>query len=258
MPIAELNGVRIHYTLDGPGDAPTLVLSNSLGTSLHMWDKVLPALAARYRVLRYDTRGHGQSSVPAPPYSVAQLAGDVLGLRDYLRIDRVHFCGLSLGGLTGIWLAIHAPSRFHRFIFANTSARIGNPSMWDERIAAIRASGMVPLAQATMHRWFTDGFMQRHPEELDLPRAMMEQTSPDGYIGCCLSMRKEDLRGEVARIHAPCLVITGESDIATPPAEGRFLHQNLPQSHYVALKAAHLSAWELPREFESAVLNFLT
>jgi 3-oxoadipate enol-lactonase len=257
MPTADFNGVRIHYTLDGPESAPTLALSNSLGTDLHMWDKVLPALAGRFRVLRYDTRGHGQSGVSAPPYSIAQLAGDLLGLLDHLGLDRVNLCGVSLGGLTAIRLAIHEPSRFDRFIFANTSARIGSPSMWDDRIAAIRASGMKLLAKNIMGRWFTDGFIQQYPQELDLPRSVMEQTSPDGYIGCCLSMRNEDLRGDVARIHAPCLVITGESDIATPPAEGRFLNQNLPQSQYVELRAAHLSPWELPQEFESAVLNFL-
>jgi 3-oxoadipate enol-lactonase len=257
MAIADLNGIRIHYALDGPENAPTLVLSNSLGTNLHMWDKVLPALAARFRVLRYDTRGHGQSGVSAPPYSIAQLAGDLLGLLDHLGLDRVNLCGVSLGGLTAIWLAIHEPDRFDRFIFANTSACIGSPSMWDERIKAIHASGMVSLAKAIMHRWFTDGFIQQHPEELDLPRSVMEQTSPDGYIGCCLSMRNENLRSDVARIHAPCLVITGEFDIATPPAEGRFLHQSLPQSQYAELQAAHLSAWELPQDFQSVVLTFL-
>jgi 3-oxoadipate enol-lactonase len=257
MPQADLNGISIHYTFDGPEHAPILVLSNSLGTNLHMWRKVLPALAARYRVLRYDTRGHGQSSASPPPYTIAQLAGDLLALLNHLALDRVNLCGLSLGGLTAIWLAIHEPSRFDKFIFANTSARIGNNAMWDERIAAIRASGMRPLAQATMSRWFTERFIQQHPEELALPRSVMEQIDPDGYIGCCLSMRDEDLSSEVARIQAQCLVITGELDIATPPAQGQFLHNNIPQSHHVELKAAHLSPWELPGDFQSAALNFL-
>lgn len=257
MPFAELNKLRIHYRIDGPEDGPIHVLSNSLGTNLHMWDKIVPALAVRYRVLRYDTRGHGQSSVPDPPYTISQLSSDLLDLLDYLHIERASFCGLSLGGLTAIWLGIHAPSRFDRFVFANTAARIGNNAMWDERISGIRANGMKPLAQTTMHRWFTDAFLSFHPEETALPRAVMEETSPDGYIGCCLALRDEDLRGQVGAIPQPCLVITGESDIATPAADGLALHENLQHSHYVQLKAAHLSAWELPGEFQAAVLKFL-
>jgi 3-oxoadipate enol-lactonase len=257
MPEAEFDGVQIHYQLDGPQDGPVLVLSNSLGTNLHMWDKILPALAGRFRVLRYDTRGHGQSGVLPPPYTVADLGGDLLNLLDHLELQRVDLCGLSLGGLTAIRLGIHEPSRFNRLIFANTSPRIGTTNMWDERVAAVRQEGMAKLAQSTMARWFTDDFLKNYPEETELPRQNMEQTAPDGYIGCCMAMRDEDLWEEITRIKAPCLIITGESDIATPPTMGLALHTQLSGSEYVQLNAAHLSAWERPEDFQSAVLNFL-
>lgn len=258
MPTADLNSVRIHYTLEGPAEAPTLVLSNSLGTNVHSWDNILPALASRYRVLRYDTRGHGQSTVSDPPYSIPQLGSDLLQLIDHLRLDRPHLCGLSLGGLTAIWLAIHHPSRFNRFIFANTGARIGTVPMWDDRIATIRTSGMKPLAETMMHRWFTSSFMQQHPQEIALPRAVMEQTDPDGYIGCCLALRDEDLRPHVTEIQSQCLVITGTYDVATPPNLGQWLHEQLTHSKYIELEAAHLSAWEVPEAFQSAILDFLS
>ena len=257
MPRAELGGVEIQYNFDGPAEAPVLVLSNSLGTDLHMWDKVVPGLCQRFRVLRYDTRGHGQSSVTEPPYTIPQLAQDLLLLLDHLHLDRVDLCGLSLGGITAIWLAIHEPSRFNRLIFANTSPRILGPKAWDERIAFVRAAGMHELAKATMPRWFTACFLAADPKAVDLPMSVIESTNPDGYIGCCAALGSEDLRAEVSRIQAPCLVITGEFDAATPAAEGRGLHNHLANSQYVELKASHLSAWERPLEFQSAVLDFL-
>lgn len=257
MPAAEFDGVRIHYRFDGPPDVPVLVLSNSLGTDLHMWDKVVAAMSARYRILRYDTRGHGQSSVPEPPYTIPQLAGDLVKLLDFLHLERVHLCGLSLGGMTAIWLGIHEPSRFNRLIFANTAAKIGNHAMWNERIAAIRASGMEPLAEVMMQRWFTESFLRLHQEELVSPRSVMEKTNADGYIGCCLALRNEDLRAQVSRIQSPGLVIASEFDIATPVTDGRALHEGLPNSEYTQLDAAHLSVWERPQEFQSAVLNFI-
>ena len=257
MPAADLGDVRIHYRFDGPEDGPVLVLSNSLGTNLHMWNKVLPALAARFRVLRYDTRGHGQSSVTEPPYSVAQLAGDLTELLDHLELTQVKLCGLSLGGLTAMWLAIHEPERFERLIFANTAAKIGNAAMWNERIAAIRAEGMTPLAAATMRRWFTEAFVRESVQELALPRAVMAEMAADGYIGCCMALRDEDLRGEIGSIAAPCLVIASTYDVATPVGDGRALHAGLAHSEFVELEAAHLSAWELPEPFAAAVLRFL-
>lgn len=258
MPIAQFDDVRVHFQLEGPEDAPVLALSNSLGTDMSMWDKVAPAWAARFRVLRYDSRGHGQSSVTAPPYSIELLARDLLKLLDHLGLERINLCGLSLGGLTAIWLGIHEPSRFDRLIFANTAAKIGNAAMWNERIGFIHENGMAPLASATMHRWFTERFIQRWPEQLEMPRSVMESTAADGYIGCCLALRDEDLRGQIGRISNRCLVISSAHDVATPAADGRLLHQELRDGEYVELEAAHLSAWERPEEFQTAVLRFLS
>jgi 3-oxoadipate enol-lactonase len=257
MPTAELGAVALHYRFDGPADAPALVLSNSLGTDLHMWDKAVPALSQRFRVLRYDTRGHGKSSVTEPPYTIPQLAGDLVHLLDHLNLDPVDLCGLSLGGITAIWLAIHEPARFKRLVFANTSPRILSPKAWDDRIAFIRSSGMQQLAQVTMTRWFTTEFLASQPQEIEYPRSVMEAIAPAGYIGCCAALRNADLRPDVGRIQSPSLVITSHFDVATPAADGLALHNGLANSRYVALEAAHLSAWERPQEFTSAVLGFL-
>jgi 3-oxoadipate enol-lactonase len=257
MPRAELSGAEIRYSLDGPADAPVLVLSNSLGTDLHMWDKVVRGFSERFRVLRYDTRGHGESSVSEPPYTVSQLAQDLVRLLDHLHLDRVNLCGLSLGGITAMWLAIHEPSRFEKLIFANTSPRITSAKAWNERIAFVRASGMHELAKVTMPRWFTADFLASNPNAVDPLISVIESTSPDGYIGCCAALGNKDLWAEVNRIQAPSLVITGEFDVATPAADGQALHNILSNSHYVELKAGHLSAWERPHEFQSAVLGFL-
>jgi|SRR5579863_393104 len=256
MPIAEIEDVRLHYELSGAG-AELLVLSNSLGSSVRMWDKVIPALEAHHRVLRYDTRGHGMSSVPALPYTLDQLGRDVLFLLDDIGANRVNFCGLSLGGITGQWLGIHAPQRVARLVLANTSTCIGTREMWDQRIATAKGVGMDALASAILERWFTQPFRDHHPEEMTFIRRMFASTDPIGYAGCCGVLRSTDLRSEINSIEAPCLVIAGSHDPATPASDSSALSAALPNSQYIELDTSHFSAWERPDEFAHAVLAFL-
>lgn len=257
MPAIELDGVSIYYEMSGPPAARTLMFSNSLGSDLHMWDKVVPLVEHDFRVLRYDARGHGLSGTPALPWSMEMLAGDLIGLLNALSIDRVHLCGLSLGGMLGLWLASHSPDRIRRLVLANTAARIGSREMWDTRIAAVKAQGMAALARATVERWLTPQYIRQNPEEAEAIRSMVERTPPEGYIGCCGVLRDTDLRGALARIQASCLVITGTHDPATPPADGRLLASGLRHAGYLELDAAHLSAWERPAEFAGALRAFL-
>ena len=234
------------------------MLSNSLGSSLLMWDKVLAPLESTYRILRYDMRGHGASSTPPGPYSLNQLGEDLLHLLDEIGTERMSFCGLSLGGLVGMWLAAYAPHRLSRLILANTAPRIGNPEMWDERIAFVRQSGMEPLAVANLARWFTAQYREMHGGELKQIERMIASTSTDGYCGCCAVLRVADLWPKVFSIKVPSLVIAGTHDPATPPTDGRALAAALHGAQYAELDASHLSAWEKPHEFADAVLTFLT
>jgi 3-oxoadipate enol-lactonase len=257
MPTLETGDVRLYYEQSGAVNGPALVLTNSLGSNLHMWDKVLPFLERSFAILRYDTRGHGKSSVPSPPYSIEQLGGDLLLLMDHLAIDRAHLCGISLGGLVSQWLAIYAPDRFERLIFANTAARIGTHDGWEQRIAMVQSSGMADLAVQTVGRWITSAYRDQHPAEGETIRQMLASTNPAGYCGCCAALRDTDLRAEISAIKAPCMVITGTHDPATPPSDGRALQSALRDSCYVEFDSAHLSAWEKAEEFGGAVLSFL-
>ncbi len=257
MPEIENAGVRLYYERSGQEHGETLVLGNSLGSSLHMWDKVLPWFQERFRVVRLDTRGHGRSSVPQGPYNIEQLAKDVLLVLDSLGVERVNFCGLSLGGMVAMWLGIHAPQRLRRLVLANTGMRIGTPEMWDERIAMVKKSGMAALAEATPTRWFTDGYRAQHSDEMGMIRRMIAGTDPQGYVGCCSVLRDTDLRAGITGIQVPCLVIAGTHDPATPPSDGQAIHRCLNDSQYVELETSHLSAWERADEFGSRVVGFL-
>lgn len=257
MPAISRGDVRIHYELSGRAGGELLMLSNSLGSSLRMWDQVLAPLEAEHHVLRFDTRGHGGSSVPPGPYTLDQLGQDVLHLLDEFGADRVNFCGLSLGGLTGMWLGLYAPHRLNRLILANTAARIGSVEMWDERVAFVRQSGMKALAEITPARWLTAQYRETHADEMKQVEAMITSTSPDGYCACCAALRDTDLRPHIPSIDVPSLVIAGTHDPATPPSEGRALAAGLRCGQYVELDSSHLSAWERSHEFAQAVLNFL-
>ncbi|RJG14971.1 3-oxoadipate enol-lactonase [Massilia cavernae] len=257
MPQMTLDGASIHFRLDGPATAPVLLLSNSLGTTLDMWEPQVAAFAAHFRVLRYDTRGHGGSTAGAGPYSVAQLGGDVVQLLDHLGIERAHLCGLSMGGITAMWLALNHPGRVGRLVLSNTAAWIGPASNWTERAERVQQEGMAPIAAAVVSRWLTPGYAAEQPEQVEALQAMLRATPRAGYVANCIAVRDNDLRGEVAGIRARTLVIAGSGDIPTPPADGRFLANTIPDCRYVELDAAHLSNQEQPDKFNAAVLEFL-
>src|SRR5215470_16329614 len=185
MPFAELSDVRLHYRWDGPEIAPVVVLSNSLGTNLTMWDAQAAAWSKKFRVLRYDTRGHGQSSVTPGPYSIQQLGCDMVALMDALGVGRAHFCGLSMGGQIGMWLAGNAPDRLEKIVLCNTGAKIGTPEIWAARIDAVKKGGMVSVAPQVIGRWFTSGFREKEPDKVGAVQKLLENTSPQGYIANC-------------------------------------------------------------------------
>lgn len=257
MPYVVLNDIQLHYALDGDVHKPVLILSNSLGTTLDMWLPQLARFRRDYRVLRYDTRGHGNSTVTPGPYSTAQLAGDVIALMDHLQIAQAHFCGLSMGGQTGMWLAIHHPKRLRKLVLSNTAAYIGPPDNWNARVAAVQKNGIAPLADAIVSRWLTPEFARQHPRNVEHLLAMLKASPPVGYAAGCMAVRDADLREQVKRIAAPTLVIAGSADLPTPPADGRYLQQQIKGAHYVELAAAHLSNQECVDEFSDVVLEFL-
>jgi 3-oxoadipate enol-lactonase len=252
------DGARFYYQLEGREDAPVLVLSNSLGTNLDMWAPQMPALLQHFRVLRHDARGHGRSDVTPGPYAIAQLGEDVLALMDHLKIDRAHFCGLSMGGMIGMWLGAHHAARIDRLVLCNTAAKIGTPDTWNPRIAKVDAEGMASVVDTVLDRWFTPGFRQRAPEQVGVVRDMLLNTAPAGYGANCAAVRDMDLRADIASIGVPTLVIAGTHDGSTPAADGRAVADAIPGARYVELDAAHLSNWEQSEQFTQALLGFLT
>jgi 3-oxoadipate enol-lactonase len=258
MPFAELSNVRLHYTIDGDESKPFLVLSNSLGTSLNMWMPQVAVFAERFRVLRYDTRGHGKSEAVPGPYSIEQLGNDVIALMDHLNITQAHFCGLSMGGITGMWLAVQHPQRLNRLILSNTAAFIGPPENWTNRVQAVQQNGLSSIAPAVLARWLTPEFAASHPTVVAELLAMLVATPEVGYTACCIAVRDADLRDDVKNITAPTLVISGTFDFPTPPSEGRYLQRAIPGAQYIELAAAHISNQEQIAPFTDAVVTFLT
>jgi 3-oxoadipate enol-lactonase len=253
----DLAGVRFHYRVDGDERAPAVVLSNSLGTDLTMWEPQMPDLVRRYRVIRYDARGHGRSAVTPGPYTIAQMGRDVLGLLSCIGVERAHFCGLSLGGMTGMWLAANAGYHINRLVLANTTAYMPPAEMWNTRIETVRTGGMSAITPAIVQRWFTPQFVASHPIEVGTTRAMLESTPPEGYVAACAAVRDMDQRASLRTITRPTLVIAGAHDAATPPENARALVSAIPGATYVELPASHLSNVEAPVEFTTALLDFL-
>lgn len=251
------DGCRIAYRFDGPADAPLLLLSNSLGTDMDMWAPQMAGFAESYRVLRYDSRGHGGSASPAGAYAMDRLGRDVVELLDALGIGQVDFCGLSKGGMVGQWLAVHAPDRLRRLVLANTAAYMGPPENWQARIDGVRANGMAPLAEASIARWFTPSFVASNPEAIAPIRAMLLACDPPGYAGCCAAIRDMDQRPTAHLNQTPTLVIAGSEDPSTSIAEAAFLADSARDGRLITLAAAHLSNVEQPDAFSQTVEEFL-
>jgi 3-oxoadipate enol-lactonase / 4-carboxymuconolactone decarboxylase len=251
--------VEVHYEESGRPDAPALLLSNSLGTDLSMWDPQLPVLAEHFRVIRYDTRGHGRSPAPPGPYTLADLGGDALALLDKLGLSRVHFCGLSLGGMTGMWLAANAPERIDRLVLCATSALLGPPEFWQERIDAVLAGGTASLADAIVGRWLTPGFRTAHPDVEAKVRAMVLDTPGPGYAGCCAAIQSMDLLPVLPGVRARTLVIAGSADPATPPEHGARIAAAIPGARLLVLDdVAHLLNLQQPAAVTEVVRAHLT
>jgi 3-oxoadipate enol-lactonase len=257
MPIIKSGEARIHYALEGQRGTPVLVFSNSLGTNYSMWDPQAAELRKKLRVLRYDTRGHGQSSLTPGPYSIEQLGRDVLALLDALDLNRIHFCGLSMGGMIGMWLGVNAPERLDKLVLCNTAAKIGSSEVWNARIEAVQKNGMKSVASAVIERWFSPAFREKAPATISTTLKMLEEANPEGYAACCAAVRDFDFREQLNRIRMPALVIAGAHDPATPPADGRFLADQIPGARYAELNAAHLSNIEAQDQFTREINAFL-
>ena len=256
MPFARLQDVQIHYQWAGAEQRPVLVFSNSLGTNLHMWDPQVEEFTKHFRLLRYDTRGHGQSGL-SNGHSIADLGRDVIHLLDLLKLDRVHFCGLSMGGMIGMFLGAKAPARFHKIVLCSTAPKFGTPETWNARIQAVQTGGMQAVASAVIERWLTPGFRSAHPKETQSVLTMLESANPQGYVANCAAVRDADMRQLLAEIRISCLVLAGTHDPAATPADGRFLAKNIPGAQYVELPAAHLCNLEARDAFNHHVLEFL-
>jgi 3-oxoadipate enol-lactonase len=258
MPQIAANGIDIHYELTGPAEAPVVLLSNSLGTRLEMWDPQMPALAGRYRVLRYDSRGHGRSDAPTGPYSVAMLGEDALALLDALAIAQVHFCGLSKGGMVGQWLGAHHGDRLVSLTLCATAARLGPAELWNQRIEQSAREGMASLVDGVTERWFTAGYRATAGAEIEQVRAMILATPPQGYGACCAAIRDMDQSEAVRSIRTPTLIVAGADDPATTIDVMRDLHERILGSRFVEIsQAAHLLNIEQAERFNETLTGFL-
>jgi 3-oxoadipate enol-lactonase len=258
MPMIEVDGCALHVAVAGPDGAPALMLSNSLGCNLQMWEPQIDALTRRFRVIRYDRRGHGQSGVTPGPYSMERFGRDVLGILDHLEIERVHWCGLSMGGMVGQWLAAHAPQRVGKIILANTACHYPDPTNWLNRIQAVSQGGLASVADTVIASWLTAGFRERQPQLTARLKAMLLACPVQGYVASCEALSRLDQRGLLPQIRSPTLVIAGRHDVATPVAAAEFIRDRIAGASLSVLDAAHISNVEQPQAFTETVIGFLT
>ena len=258
MPRIQANGIQLYYELAGPADAPVVMLSNSLGTRLEMWDPQMQALTERYRVVRYDSRGHGRSDAPDGPYTMDMLADDALGLLDALDIERAHFCGLSKGGMVGQVLGAKHGDRLISLALCSTACHLPPRAPWDERIRVAHEQGMTALVDGVVERWFTEAFRREPSIAVDRVRQMIIDTPPHGYAACCAAIRDMDLRELITGIRAPALVIVGDKDPATPPERAQEIQSRIPGARLELVPdAAHLLNIEQDVVFEAALTSLL-
>lgn len=248
----------LHINTEGKPEGPVLVFSNSLGANLQMWDEVVSSLLPHFKVLRYDTRGLGKSTVSPGPYSIPQLGEDVIAMLDERGYDKVHFCGLSMGGQIGQWLGIHHPERIDKLILSNTAAKIGRENRWNARIRLINQKGLGVIWEGTQKVWFRDEFIQQEQEKMLSIKEMFLSHEVEGYIACCAAIRDADFREDISRIQLPTLIIAGEKDTSTTVAEAEFMAERISGSQLSVLPARHISCIEQPEMFASNLINFLT
>jgi len=252
------SGCRLSYHLNGNPRGEALLFSNSLGTTHELWDRQVETLSSAFRIIRYDTRGHGASDAPAGSYTIDTLGQDAVAILDAAGVDHAHVCGLSLGGLTAMWLGVHAPDRIRSLILSSTAARIGSVSMWEERIAQVKATGVASLADAAMGRWFTADFRAAQPATVSVYHRLLSSTPAAGYIGCCAAIRDADLREAIRSIAAPTLVIAGCVDPVTPPSDAEDIRGRIPGARAAILDAAHIANVEQASAFNDLVSSFIT
>ncbi|HET9717788.1 MAG TPA: 3-oxoadipate enol-lactonase [Pseudolabrys sp.] len=251
------DGCPIYVEIEGPEGAPVLMLSNSLGTNLHMWDDQAKEFARHFRLVRYDRRGHGRSGVPKGPYSMERLGRDVLSILDALKIQRTNWCGLSMGGMVGQWLGANAPDRVNKLVLSNTNDHYADKTPWNDRITFVREKGLEALVEPNMERWFTKEFRQRAPHAIAHMKEMFVATDRSGYIACCEAIRDMDFTASNPRITAPTLVIVGKNDPATPPSAGERIQKQIKNAKLVSLEAAHIANVEQPGRYTATVIDFL-
>ncbi|NTI78725.1 3-oxoadipate enol-lactonase [Rhizobium rhizogenes] len=261
MPYLDLSTHRLHYRVElregGMAARPWLVFCNSLGTDLRMWDQQVAELGQYFRILRYDRRGHGSSTAPPEPYALSDLGQDVIALLNAFEIGRAHFCGLSIGGLTGQWLGVHAPDRLLKLVVCATAPRIGTAGGWASRIDDVRKNGLKPIREATRERWFSPAYAESNPLLVSDVLDRFETTSPTGYIGCCAALAGADLASDLAGIDVPLLAISGADDPVCPPSDLRKIASAVPHGRHVSLPGRHIFSIESPLQFNGAVREFL-
>jgi len=252
-----VHGIRLHYRVDGRADGPWLTFCNSLGTDLTMWDRQIAALGEHFRILRYDRRGHGQSATPPAPYSIDDLGCDVLGLLDALGIECTHYCGLSIGGLVGQWLAVNAPERLDRLVLCSTAGKIGTEDGWLTRIAQVREHGMDSIAESTVSRWFTPAFTATEPAAVEQTLERLRQTQVEGYAGCCHALIDADFRDTLAGVATPVLAVAGSEDPVTTPADLQAIARRVADGRYAEIEGRHICNLESADAFNQALTGFL-
>ncbi|WP_211463936.1 3-oxoadipate enol-lactonase [Collimonas silvisoli] len=257
MPIANINQTDIFFLAEGNPDHPAVVFSNSLGTDLSMWQAQADALAKDFYVIRYDTRGHGRSAAPEGPYQLQQLGQDVIALLDFLHIEKTHFCGISMGGLIGQWLGIHAPERLKKLVVTNTAAKVGTANAWLNRAKAVRAEGLNAIADSAASRWFSPSFVKSHSAIISRLVAHLRSENGGGYANCCEALADADLRDEIHAIPNPTLIIAGQYDLVTTESDAILMHKKIKDSEMMTLPASHLSNIETEKLFTQALSDFL-
>lgn len=258
MPMIDADGCLLNVSVEGRDSGPTIMLSNSLGTTMQMWEPQMAALTKLFRVVRYDRRGHGKSGVPAGPYSMDRFGKDVLAILDDLNIERVHWCGVSMGGMVGQWLGANAPERVGKLVLANTACYYADPTNWLNRIKAVNEGGLAAIADTVIAAWLTADFREREPQITARLKQMLLDSPAQGYVACCEALSKLDQRDLLPRISAPTLVIAGRHDVATPVEAGEFIRSRIPGASMTLLDTAHISNVEQSHNFTEAVVGFLT